>query len=261
MTYDPYQFAGRYAKPVRATRMGDGAWDTTGVDFSDYSRMSTQTRKQAGERRLETPMWALNDQKLQELLVVFMEERARLRIGTGSLFQRLSRARREVMRHHVRMNVTLDNLCKHYVTIKHSKPVIDQTDSEVVASIETLPLTALERLYCADIEWARRTLRKAFDDDKKNRLRQLEIEIEGIDTYLRYTHNGGADVLAAIVYLYYRVGMDSVGVGAQLHLKPPHVRQLLWRLNETWKERFGEEVRATPPKAPAPLWDWLAVSA
>jgi transposase-like protein len=35
--------------------------------------------------------------------------------------------------------------------------------------------------------------------------------------------------------------LDSVGVGDQLTLKPPHVRQLLWRLNGIWTEKFGGE--------------------
>jgi hypothetical protein len=37
-------------------------------------------------------------------------------------------------------------------------------------------------------------------------------------------------VIVRLVYLYHRVGLDSVGVGGILHLKSPHIRQLLWRL-------------------------------
>ena len=62
--------------------------------------------------------------------------------------------------------------------------------------------------------------------------------IEGIDTYLRYTVNGGADMVASAVYLYYRVGMDSVGVANELGLKPPHIRQTLYRLHQTAKKIF-----------------------
>src|SRR5208282_3224236 len=78
-----------------------------------------------------------------------------------------------------------------------------------------------------------------FQDERK-RLRHLEIEIEGIDTYLRISENGGADVVAATVYLYYRTGLDSVGVGAELGLKPPHVRQTLFRLHQAAKRIDAE---------------------
>ena len=71
--------------------------------------------------------------------------------------------------------------------------------------------------------------------DEQKRKRELEIEIEGIDTYLRISENGGADIIAAIVYLYYRTGYDSVGVAAELGLKPPHIRQTLWRMHQTAK--------------------------
>jgi hypothetical protein len=40
---------------------------------------------------------------------------------------------------------------------------------------------------------------------------------------------------------YYRLCLDSVGVADQLTLKPPHVQQLLWRLNGIWTEKFGGE--------------------
>ena len=49
-------------------------------------------------------------------------------------------------------------------------------------------------------------------------------------------HSGGAGFIVSIVYLYYRVGMDSVGVAAELGLKPPHVRMVLWRLHDTWEK-------------------------
>ena len=39
--------------------------------------------------------------------------------------------------------------------------------------------------------------------------------------------------MAGMVYLYYRAGMDSVGVASELGIKPQHVRQTIWRLHRT----------------------------
>lgn len=65
----------------------------------------------------------------------------------------------------------------------------------------------------------------------RKRLKRLAREIESVDTFLRTTqHDGGAAILAATVYLYYRLGFDSVEVARELGLKPPHVRQILYRL-------------------------------
>jgi hypothetical protein len=98
-----------------------------------------------------------------------------------------------------------------------------------------------------------------FEAEKKRR-RELEIEIEGIDTYLRYTTTGGADVIAAVVYLYFRAAIDSVGVGTELGLKPPHVRQTIWRLYQTARKLWPDSVQLKTDEAAKnntpeePLW-------
>jgi predicted transcriptional regulator len=67
------------------------------------------------------------------------------------------------------------------------------------------------------------------------RRRKLEIEIEGLDTFLRITErDGGAAFAASVAYLYFRAGKSSVGVGDELGLKPPHVRMIIYRLNQCW---------------------------
>lgn len=73
--------------------------------------------------------------------------------------------------------------------------------------------------------------RSYVENEDHARKKMLAINIEGIDTFLRYTKNqAGLATVAAIVSLYYRVGLDSVGVAQELGLKPTHVRQTLWRL-------------------------------
>lgn len=81
--------------------------------------------------------------------------------------------------------------------------------------------------------------------DSKRR-RQLEIEIQGTDTQLRTAERGPA-VVAAIVQLYYAVGLDSPGVGAELGIHPMAVRQTLWRLHKTWKKMADGTDRKPKP--------------
>jgi hypothetical protein len=69
---------------------------------------------------------------------------------------------------------------------------------------------------------------------RPKRKRALQIEIEGLDTWVRISESGAA-VAAAIVYLYYRVGLDSPGVAEILRLKPPHVRMVLCRMRRIAK--------------------------
>lgn len=221
---EPVQFAGRKQHPVGAHRVVDG-WVSTGIAFEDYSRMSTQQHKASGERRLPTPQWSVNDKMLRELLVVFMEERAGFRKQQrGDLHERLARAKVAIIGQRPRLMNIAAKLCAEYVHLKRVGARPDMGDEELNLSLaQPLAFPNMARTY---LELKRR--------------RELEIEIEGIDTYLRYTANGGADVVAGIVYLYYRTGLDSVGVGTELGLKPPHVRQTLWRLHDTWKKMVSQ---------------------
>lgn len=227
--FDPHAFAGKRSHPVSATITATG-WLSNGVSFDDYSRMSTQTRRASGERRLPTPEWAMNNPMLRRVLVQFMEERAfskkeRLKLK-GGLKERLERAKEKIATKRPAAIVVLDRLCGEYTEIKSKGLKPGMTDAEWNAS------KAQPYMNFAEGE--------ARYQDEQKRLRQLEIEIEGIDTYLRISENGGADIVAAAVYLYYRTGLDSVGVGAELGLKPPHVRQTLWRLHQTAKKLLAD---------------------
>jgi hypothetical protein len=81
--------------------------------------------------------------------------------------------------------------------------------------------------------------------DPKRR-RTLEIEIRSIDMQLRTAERCPA-IVAAIVHHYYGAGLDSVGVGAELGIRPVSVRQTLNRLHKTWaKMAAGTDFKPTP---------------
>jgi hypothetical protein len=233
--FDHYQFDGRRARPVSAL---------TGISFEDYVAMSTRQHKPSNERRLPTPIWATNDELLRNLLVVFMEERCGIKNPQGTLLERLKVAQQAVINQHSRMRETLHRLCIEYVQLKQRGVL--KTEKEVDAEIT-------KRYGQPPLPFGVEYNKKLVESD---RLRELEVEIEGLDTYLRYTRTGGADVLAAIVYLYYRAGLDSVGVAIELGLKPPHVRQLLWRLWQTWNMKFSSQ-QQTETAGIGPLFDGI----
>jgi hypothetical protein len=89
----------------------------------------------------------------------------------------------------------------------------------------TTTLTDLCREYVA--------VKKRDRDARRRRL--LEIEIENLDTQLRFIKKPEA-IVAGVVFHYYRRGADSVETGLCLGMKPPHVRMILWRLNRLWDQ-------------------------
>jgi hypothetical protein len=72
------------------------------------------------------------------------------------------------------------------------------------------------------------------EDPSSLYVRRLAIQIENLDTQIRLANDIAAKVLG-VVYLYYRCALTSAQVGLELGLKPPHVRQILWRLAKCWK--------------------------
>ncbi|MGH9505056.1 MAG: hypothetical protein ACRD20_19555 [Terriglobales bacterium] len=77
-------------------------------------------------------------------------------------------------------------------------------------------------------------------------LRKMEVLIEGKDTEI-VNNDRGPGLIAAMVYLYYRVSLDSVGVAQVLRVKPPYVRQTMYRLHTVWRQMNGLPIiRRTP---------------
>lgn len=192
LAYDDFVHPkGRY--PVSADFRAHGEWVSPGISFADYSSMSTQQRKQSGERRLPTPDWAVDDNKLRAVLVRYLEYRADFkRQQPGTEAERLQRAQERI-------------------------------NAKRPGKIEIL-----DRLSCEYV-----ALKNAGGDPA--RLRTLEIQIENIDTQLVNSEHIAAKILR-LVFLYYRVGLDSVGVAMELGTwKPPSVRQTLWRLDRVWE--------------------------
>jgi hypothetical protein len=74
----------------------------------------------------------------------------------------------------------------------------------------------------------------AKNDGLDDAARAYGIQVENLDTSLRILPDI-PKILAGVVYYYWRVGFNSVETGQQLGIKPPHVRQILWRLLDAAK--------------------------
>lgn len=244
--FDKHAFADRRAKAVKATRTKEG-WDTTGISFADFGSMHVHHREKVQERRLPTPKWAVHDELLRELLCTYLEERFYVR-NTDALthVERLKSARAAAEAYCPYKRILLKNWLADYHTISiHGRR--DLTDEQAIDVFTQLKEVGGQLPLDADV---------ARDYLSRKKLHDLEIQIQNIDTDIVLTERGHAEVIAAIVYLYYRLGWDSVTCAEQLKLKSPHVRQVLARLHSTWdstlSQRYGnagveKDQRGTPP--------------
>lgn len=215
--FDKHAFAGRRSHAVSIE---------SGISFSDYARMHVMRRARVQERRLPTPVWAVRDDWLRILLVTYLEERFYCKPLSGiDLATRLALARQSALYYAPRKQELLNDWLDDYHAISKSQ-FSNLTDEQVMEIF--LALHEVQGQLPIDIEVARNYI-------TRKKLRDLEIQIQNIDTDLVLTEKGHAEVIAAVVYLYYRLGWDSVTVAEQLGLKSPHVRQVLARLHSTWK--------------------------
>jgi hypothetical protein len=194
--------------PVSTTFAADGEAESTGLSFDDCRSMSTMLQKLEASRRNERPTWAVNDIQLAKVLCQYLESRAHL-AGT---------------RRHQRVGTVAQRIKRAQTAIIAALP----------GRIEILDGLCKEYV-------ALKNSRAAMCD----RLRELELLIEGLDTYIRTSQKDGG-LLSAVgcVQAYYKEGLNSVEVAERMHIKPPHVRQILWRLDKAWK-KVRSEARLT----------------
>lgn len=227
--FDKHAFDNRRTKAVNATKTRSG-WDSTGISFGDLMSMHVSRRERMQERRLPTPKWAVRNDWLQQLIVTYLEERFYVKGNANlTLLERLQVAKAAAEYYCPQKRLLLEAWLEDY----HSLCVNGRQD---LNDEEAIALFAGLRCHKGQLPLDA-TVAREFLSRKK--IRDLEIQIQNIDTDIVLTERGHAEVIAAIVYLYYRLGWDSVTVAEQLALKSPHIRQVLARLHATWNHSLS----------------------
>ena len=108
----------RPSYPVSVSFRGGDDWETNGLDFSDYVRCSTRSRKLNSSRESGAPNWAINDKQLRAVLVAYLERRAMLKAQPGTEFQRLQRAQEVLNENAKEQQLLLDRMAREYVEFK-----------------------------------------------------------------------------------------------------------------------------------------------
>lgn len=212
-------FADRHKHTVNAEMNGDGEMvSTSHISFDDYTRMQTSTsRRGFANRRAGVPLWTRNQSTVRAVLVRYFEGRAKFGSRERASLSNATEAER------------LKRACeKLRADVPRAMAVMDKLCAEYVALRQT-----------------------GFWPDREPKLAQ---EIAGLDTSLRLAQENAPAVILGILYQSYNVGMDSVGVGAMFGYKPPHVRQILRRLNQTYRKMTGDNTPAPPRKLKAGTW-------
>jgi hypothetical protein len=177
--------------PVSARFMGQDTWVGTGISFGDFNFIQTSTKKLFAARRFAVPDWAVNDAMLRKVICEATIQRA-----NGSKHWRASLPKDE--RERIRL-----------------------AESLLVSRVPSLEkqIDGLCDEYCA--------LRRTGADPVRQK--KLEALISNVDSQLIVNRQPAA-IIASIVYLYFRLGLSSVGVAEIIGLSAPAVRQQVYRI-------------------------------
>jgi hypothetical protein len=199
------QFAHLGNRPVSVTFDSHGVRDSTGIDFESYSRMQTTKKGYVWFWKTGIPDFVMKPSKLREVISSAVENRAGFRSREWQL--PLTQQQRLVV----------------------AQKVLNEKRESRISALDSL---------CARYLAAREALAP------RPVVAKLESAIENLDTALRVDENAAA-YITAVLYLSYRVRMNSTQVASELGLRPPHVRQILYRCNIIAKRiESGEPVRA-----------------
>jgi hypothetical protein len=180
----------------------------TGLSMADYNFMQTVTHAQSYARRLDTPEWAVNFSMQRELLTVFLEQRAQMRGPQQGTLQ--ERRARAVAKLRVQRERMIE---------------------------------VLGRL-CAEFV----NLKRAGQDTARQK--ELAGLIQNYDKQLIMLNadDCGLGMIARMIFLYYRAGLDSIGVAGELGIRSEQVRMTLFKLAKTWATITGTVAQAQAAK-------------
>lgn len=202
-----YAFGGSEKRPVHAEYNGE-SFQSPGIAFEDYVRMQTQRHKLARNRREQPPDWVFSTSKLRLVILRCIEQRAYVQPRTLAVMA---------------YGTEQERLARAQQILKARRPALEAQ------------IGRLCREYVA-----------AKNAGDMARVRFLGPKIEECDTGILMLDDA-PKMLTGVVYFYYHCGLDSVAVGQQLHVKPPHVRQMIWRLKKCAGELgFGPQMIVQP---------------
>jgi len=202
--FAPHQFV-RPNRPVGVRYAGGDRWESTsGLSFDDYRSCQTTSKKLFASRRFITPEWAISNTKLQKVICKYLVHRA---LG-HSKHSRASMPKGK----------PLEQLRYAEQLLLQKVPAQERVITTLCEEYVSMKQAGVKHPY----------------------VRTIESLISNYDTSIIINRSAGK-IVAAIVYGFYREGLSSVGIAEATGLRPPCVRQLLFRVWQVAK-KLGYDV-------------------
>jgi hypothetical protein len=199
-----YQFNKR-PKAIYAIQHRDGEWESPGISFADFDRFKL-VKRPLDWKQGPPPRWFADQELFRDVLLKYIERRY-YAFGRGDRYRPLETA---------------------------SLP-------ERIANIKSLVIDSILPLRFKLLRLEKELAEAVADGESDKRIARLCSLIQGVDSEICIAERGPLAIIAAVVYLSYAMNWTSVGVAEELGLRPPFVRQVLNRMNRTWRMMTGEQ--------------------
>src|SRR6266550_927302 len=156
-------------------------------------------------RRLPVPSWATSDEQLRSVILKCLENRFSVRNQQGTPSERLDRCRRAAQRVASAKRERLDAYIQQFRALSENK-------------LASLTERNYEQLFCESLAGKGTTAR----------LDALEKQVRILDGETFVTERA-PELLAAVLYQYFRLGLNSPSVAENLGLTPWQIRQIIFR--------------------------------
>jgi hypothetical protein len=136
----------------------------------------------------------------------------------------------------------LRSVLVRYIEVRAGlRPQQTGSEAERIIYAEAILRSALPRCEAKLTELSQAYVRQKNAGYPAEALRRLAINIENLDTVIRFNNQIAAKTLMA-AHLYFRCGLNSKEVSDEIGMKPPHVRVLLYRMRTVaWQLGFGDK--------------------
>lgn len=201
--------------------------EETALSYADIQSMRVgRVADLTKGRRLDVPIWAVRDELLQGVILKCLENRFYVRNQQGTSTERLNRCRRAARRNAVSKR-------------KHLEARIGQFRALAEHRFADLKETEYQKLFCESLAGR----------GAPARLSALEKNIRNLDGEV-FVAERAPELLAAILYQYFRLGHNSPTIAEALMLTPCQVRQTILRTRRV-AERIGPRTRVWLSRAKA----------
>ena len=180
-----------------------------GVDFSSLQHMHTRRVADLRKgRRLAVPAWANSEQGLRDTVLAYLEARFHIADKSGAAKTRLQRCREVAQRSAAAKKERLERWVTNFRAVANKN--YHEADERIYA-----------RLFFTSLR----------GESPAKLLTQIEKQVTSLDgdTWML---EKAPEITLGVLYGYYRLNLDSPSIAESLRIRPPAVRQILYRASQ-----------------------------